>query len=161
MYPAVCQLPKLSVGVIVASLWYCLVLYISKSDKTPNQPKGAVWSTLFEPHCDKTNKRACAPSEDSNQPGHLPSLIRVVAVRLKKSRSLSYPLSTQRRLIRLGGCPGWSESSLGTYAILLVLSWCCSFAIPSASFYFDVLLYGKITLSKFWDSNLWDIQILR
>ena len=26
-------------------------------------------------------------------------------------------------LIRLGGCPGWSESSLGTHAILLVLSW--------------------------------------
>ena len=26
-------------------------------------------------------------------------------------------------LIRLGGCPGWSESSLGTKVILLVLSW--------------------------------------
>ena len=26
-------------------------------------------------------------------------------------------------LIRLGGCPGWSESSLGTEVILLVLSW--------------------------------------
>ena len=36
---------------------------------------------------------------------------------------LSYPLSAQRRLIRLGGCPGWSESSLSTHAILLVLSW--------------------------------------
>ena len=30
---------------------------------------------------DKTNKMACAPSEDSDQPGHLPSLIRVFAVR--------------------------------------------------------------------------------
>ena len=29
----------------------------------------------------------------------------------------------QRRLFRLGGCPGWSESSLGARAILLVLSW--------------------------------------
>ena len=29
----------------------------------------------FEPHRDKTNKMACAPSEDSDQPGHLPSLI--------------------------------------------------------------------------------------
>ena len=26
-------------------------------------------------------------------------------------------------LIRLGRCPGWSESSLGAHAILLVLSW--------------------------------------
>ena len=35
---------------------------------------------------------------------------------------LSYPLSAQRRLIRLGGCLGWSESSLGAQVILLVLS---------------------------------------
>ena len=28
-----------------------------------------------EPHRDKTNKMACAPSEDSDQPGHPPSLI--------------------------------------------------------------------------------------
>ena len=34
----------------------------------------------FEPHRDKTNKMACAPSEDSDQPGHPPSLIRVFAV---------------------------------------------------------------------------------
>ena len=26
---------------------------------------------------------------------------------------VSYPLSAQRRLVILGGCPGWSESSLG------------------------------------------------
>ena len=41
------------------------------------------------------------------------SLIRVFAVRMKKPWVLSYPLSAQRRLIRLSGCPGWSESSLG------------------------------------------------
>ena len=29
---------------------------------------------------------------------------------------------TAKTLIRLGGCPGWSESSLGTKIILLVLS---------------------------------------
>ena len=52
----------------------------------------------FEPHRDKTNKMACAPSEDSDQPGHPPSLIRVFAVHLKKVRILSYPLSGQRRL---------------------------------------------------------------
>ena len=37
--------------------------------------------SLFEPHRDKTNKIACAPSEDSDQPGHPPSLIRVFTVR--------------------------------------------------------------------------------
>ena len=111
----------------------------------------------IEPRHDKTIKMICAPSEDSDQPGHPPSLIRVSAVRLKRNWVLSYPLSAQRRLwsdwvdaqahlslhsvclkrnwvliytlsaqrrlIRLGGCPGWSESSLGTKVILLVLSW--------------------------------------
>ena len=62
---------------------------------------------------DKTNKMACAPSEDSDQPGHPTGLIRVFAVHMKKAWVLSYSMNAQRRLIRLGGCPGWSESSLG------------------------------------------------
>ena len=49
------------------------------------------------PH-DKTNKMACGPSKDSDQPGHSPSLIRVFAVRMKKAWVLIYPLSAQRRL---------------------------------------------------------------
>ena len=40
----------------------------------------------------------CAPSEDSDQPGHPSSLIRVFAVRLQKAWVFSYPLSAQRRL---------------------------------------------------------------
>ena len=52
----------------------------------------------FEPPHDKTNKMACAPSKDSDQPGHLPSLIRVFTVHLKKVWVLSYPLSAQQRL---------------------------------------------------------------
>ena len=39
-----------------------------------------------------------APSKDSDQPGHLPSLIRVFSVRMQKALVLSYPLSTKRRL---------------------------------------------------------------
>ena len=41
---------------------------------------------------------ACAPSEDSDQPGHPPSLIRVFAVRMKKAWVLIYPFSEQQRL---------------------------------------------------------------
>ena len=52
----------------------------------------------FEPPHDKSNKMAGAPSEDSDQPGHPPSLIRVFAVCMKKAWILSYPLSAQRRL---------------------------------------------------------------
>ena len=40
----------------------------------------------------------CVLGEDSDQPGHPPSLIRVFAVRMKKAWILSYPLSAQRRL---------------------------------------------------------------
>ena len=34
---------------------------------------------------DKINKMTCVPSEDSDQPGHPPSLIRVFAVSMKKT----------------------------------------------------------------------------
>ena len=40
------------------------------------------WS---EPPRDRANKMACALSEDSDQPGHPPSLIRVFAVRMEKA----------------------------------------------------------------------------
>ena len=42
--------------------------------------------------------KECAPSEDSDQPGHPPSLIRVFAVCMMTAWTLSYPLSAQRRL---------------------------------------------------------------
>ena len=46
----------------------------------------------------------------------------VFAVCMRKPRVLSYPLSAQRRLISLGGCPGWSESSLDAQVICWFLS---------------------------------------
>ena len=54
--------------------------------------------TTDEPPNDKTDKMACAPSEDSDQPGRPLSLIRALAVRMKKPWVLSNPLSAQRRL---------------------------------------------------------------
>ena len=59
--------------------------------------------TIVPPH-DKTNKMTCAPREDSDQPGHPLSFIRVFTVR------------------SVHGCLGWSESLLGAQVILLVLS---------------------------------------
>ena len=44
---------------------------------------------LFESPHDKTNKMACVPSKDSDQPGHPPSLIRVFAVRMSLLGSLA------------------------------------------------------------------------
>ena len=60
---------------------------------------GIYWLSLkFEPAHGKTYKMACAPSEDSDQPGHPPSLIRIFAVQMKKALVLSYPLSAQGNL---------------------------------------------------------------
>ena len=78
-----------------------------------------MWATTWQ-----NQQSECAPSEDSDQPGHPPSLIRVFAVRMKKPWVLSYPLSAQRRLwsdwADLSLHPVWSESSLAY--TLLVLS---------------------------------------
>ena len=78
---------------------------------------------------------ASAPSEDSDQPGHPPILIGIFAVRLKKAWVLSYPLSIH---------PGWSESSLGAHAILLVLSRCGSFLIDIRKQH----VYGRTAISS-------------
>ena len=42
--------------------------------QTPKTGFIVTW-LLYEPPHDKTNKMTCAPSEDSDQPGHPPSLI--------------------------------------------------------------------------------------
>ena len=106
-----------------------------------------------EPQHDKTNKLACAPSEDSDQPWHSPSLIRLFAVCIKKPWALSYPLSAQRRLIRLGRCLGCSESSLGPQVILLDVSCCgsnlwCLKHKQNINEHFHWSGYGKCWCSK-------------
>ena len=70
----------------------------------------------------QNQQMACVPSEDSDQLGHPPSLIRVFALRSLDSLEPKVSSCGQWILIRLGGWPGWSESSLVT-VILLVLSW--------------------------------------
>ena len=75
----------------------------------------------YEPPHDKTNRMTVRPAKTQISLGICP-VWSVFTVCMKKASVLSYPLSAQQRLIRLGRCPGWSESSLGTHAILLVLS---------------------------------------
>ena len=61
-----------------------------------------------------------APSEDSDQPAHPPSLIRVFDCAQWVGKDPNFLHPDSENLIRLGGCPGWSESSLGEHAILFV-----------------------------------------
>ena len=75
---------------------------------------------ITEPQHDKTNKMTCAPSEDSDQPGQPPSLIRVFTVRMKKPWVLSCPMSAQRmpRLIWIfAGGTGHFVCFAGSYCI--------------------------------------------
>ena len=53
---------------------------------------------IIDPQQDKNNKMTFAPSEDSDQPGHPPNLIRVFAVRSKDSQGPNGPSCEQRRL---------------------------------------------------------------
>ena len=53
---------------------------------------------LYKSRLIQNQQCGCAPSEDSDQPGPPPGLIRVFAVRMKKAWVLSYPMSAQRRL---------------------------------------------------------------
>ena len=98
------------------------MIFISSLRQVFCQFSGEVFKKLlmFKLSCinDKTNKMAWAPS-----------LIRVFAVCFMGSWR-PYPSSCkQQRLIRLGRCPSWSESSLDAHTILLVLSRCDSIII--------------------------------
>ena len=53
----------------------------------------------------QTNKMTCAPSKDSDQPGHPPSLIRLFHVCLKNAWVPSYPLGAELRLDQTGRMP--------------------------------------------------------
>ena len=89
---------------------------------------------LDEPLHDKTNKMNVRPAKTQITLGILP-VWSVFAVRMKKAWVLSYPL------IRQGGFPDWSESSLGAL-ILLVLSCCGSYIKVEA---YDALWHGLRT----------------
>ena len=60
------------------------------------------------PAHDKTNKMAYVPSEDSDQPGHLPSLINLCCALSGELRTQAFFTGLAKTLIRLGSCPGWS-----------------------------------------------------
>ena len=95
----------------------------------------------------------CAPSEDSDQPGHSPSLIRVFAVRMKKAWVLSYPMSTQRRL-----WSGWADVQAD-----LSLRWAhmpfCWFCHEAAQIIFVTIIcpLGSLSVSTIKLMRLWSL----
>ena len=63
---------------------------------SPHRMRSTVWSIWAATW--ENQQCGSAPSNDSDQPMHPPSLFRVFAVRKKKACVLSYTLSAQRRL---------------------------------------------------------------
>ena len=63
--------------------------YLLRAIKTSFFKQAASW---------QNQQNEYAPNEDSDQPGHPPSLIGVFAVRMKNAWVLSYPLNAQQRL---------------------------------------------------------------
>ena len=81
-----------------------------------------IWAASWQ-----NQQNDCAPSEDSDQSGHPPYLIRVFAVHIKKAWVLSYPLSaTAKTLIRLGG--SWAIAARTVILLFFVCVFCLFFS---------------------------------
>ena len=99
-YPAFCTFDKVRVTVY----WMPTIPLVKKTNASEKEKmfcqilNRSRKCYINEPPHNKTNKKACVPSKDYDQPGHPPSLIRVFTVCLKKTWVLSYPLSAQRTL---------------------------------------------------------------
>ena len=131
---------KVSVKLITHVLWYLFNIrkvVILKLEIVACYT-GFRYLHTFEPLHDKINKMAWAPSEDSDQPGHPPSLIRVFAVRMKKPWVLSYPLSAERRL---GSDWADAQADLSLRWAHMQLCWFCHEAAHLFCL-FTALFYG-------------------
>ena len=64
--------------------------YLNNSEKLR---KNMIWATTWQ-----NQQNGCVPSEDTDQPGHPPSLVRVFTVHMKEASILSYPSSAEQRL---------------------------------------------------------------
>ena len=82
-----------------------------------------MYYSTFEPQHDKTNKMACALSEDSDQPGHPPSLISFRCPQERKLGSLPTHWAHSEDADQTGQMPRLIWVFAGRTFILLVLSW--------------------------------------
>ena len=82
------------------------------------------WATIWQ-----NQQNECAPSEDSGQPGQPSSLISLRCALIEWLRNQGFFMRTAKTLIRLDGCPGWSESSLAAHSFC----WSCHVAAQFVS----------------------------
>ena len=110
-----------------------------------------IWAATWQ-----NQQNDCAPSEDSDQHGHSPSLIRVFAVRMKKPCALNYQLSAPGRL----WMPRLIRVFVGRTLILLVLSCRGSFVDTShTKWRLRAELYVVVRAISIWITESWHIFI--
>ena len=93
-----------------------------------NIGKAMIWAATWQ-----NQQHHCAPSENSDQPGHPPV----------------------ETLIRLSGCPGWSESPLGAHSF-------CWFCHAAAHFFLDWKRdqhYRHQTWVNEWQNHVWSLLL--
>ena len=111
-----------------------------------------IWAATWQ-----NQQNGCAPSEDSDQPGHPPSLIRVFAPCMKKALVLSYKLSAQRRLWSDWHPPSLIRVFAGRTLILLVLSCRGSFNSSKLTFF----KAEEIQSTAIHCDDIWKIPVLK
>ena len=105
-----------------------------------------IWATTWH-----NQQNDCAPSEDSDQTGHPPSLVRVFAVRMKKYWILSYPQSAQRSL-----WSAWADAQADlslrwahSHFVGFVMSWLILIIGIPFVFYMYFTLYRALNFSLY------------
>ena len=117
----------------------------------------SLYSRLCHLSSSKTKPTKCVPSEDPDQPVHLPSLLRVFAVHMKTALALSYPWSAQQRLLS-----DWVDAQADV-SLHLVHRSVCWFYHMVAPFIFRKLRVNQYILTKVHDTsvnNYYDITRL-
>ena len=100
---------------------------------------------LNEPPRDKTNNVTVRPAKTRISLGIRPVWSESSLCAQWVAKSPSFRHADSEALIRLGGCPGWSESSLGVHS----LCWFCHEVAQMSRPFCSVVLYGIYRHNEF------------
>ena len=102
-----------------------------------------IWAATWQ-----NQQNGCAPSEDSDQPGHPPSLISFFADRMKIAWVLSYRMSAQRRF-----WPDWADAQ-ADLSLRWALSHFVGFCHVAVHFFWDswILNFPISSIKYVWES---------
>ena len=148
VYMTTCRLSSCKTGVYNVHLLTilergCSSMYRKKDDiwrqKLFSLIRPEKITCIYEPWQDKTNKMMCAQRSPRSTCTSAQSDQSLCCELSGKPRTQGFFMRTAKTLIRLDGCPGWPESSLGAHIILLVLS-CCGSCLVSIFYMLNIKL---------------------